>query len=135
MSTTCSHCGAVNDDNTQFCSQCGAQLQQPAPQPQQTPPPQPQPNPYYQAPPVQQTTIYQQGEKPVSILGWIGYFLLFSIPVVNIIALIAILCSSQNKTLKNWILAQIILVVVVVIICVLVFLIAGVSLSDAFSNY
>lgn len=127
MSTTCSHCGAVNDDNTQFCSQCGAQLQQSAPQPQ--------PNPYYQAPPVQQTTVYQQGEKPVSILGWIGYFLLFSIPVVNIIALIAILCSSQNKTLKNWILAQIIMVVIAVIICILIFVVAGVSLSDAYSNY
>lgn len=133
MSTTCSHCGAVNDDNTQFCSQCGAQLQQPAPQPQQTPPPQPQT--YYQTPPVQQTTIYQQGEKPVSILGWIGYFLLFSIPVVNIIALIAILCSSQNKTLKNWILAQIIMVVIAVIICILIFVVAGVSLGEAYSHY
>lgn len=132
MSTICSHCGSMNDDNTQFCSQCGAQLQQPIPQPQQVPPP--QPNAYYQAPPVQQTTIYQQGEKPVSILGWIGYFLLFSIPVVNIIALIAILCASQNKTLKNWILAQVIMVVIAVIIFVLIFVVAGVSLSDTFNS-
>lgn len=125
MSITCNQCGTANADSTQFCRQCGAQLYPSAPQPQQN----------YQVPPIQQTTIYQQqGETPVSILGWIGYMILFAIPLVNLITIIVILCSSKNKTLKNFVIAEIIIAVIGILIAVLIFTVLGASFNSVL-NY
>lgn len=88
---------------------------QPAPAPQQQYQ-QPQQN-YYQTPPVQNNIIYpQEQEKIVSVWGWVGYLLLFQIPIANIIALIVILCSGKSKTLKNFIIANFIIAGIVFII-------------------
>ncbi len=128
MSTICNNCGASNPDGTQFCSQCGSTIASAAPQPQAAPPVS---NPY----PVQQTNIYQQAAPDVSVLGWIGYLILFAIPVVNIIAMIVVLCSSQNKTLKHFVVAEIVLVVIGIVLWVVLFAALGISLSDFGSNY
>lgn len=119
MSITC-RCGAVNPDGTQFCSSCGAVLSQPQPQPQ--------PVPYYQMP------IIQQGERPISVMGWIGYLILFSIPLVNIITWIVVLCASQNKTLKHFIVAQIVMFVIAIIICLFISILGGSALRDSVMN-
>lgn len=128
MSTICNNCGASNPDGTQFCSQCGNTITSAAPQSQTAPPVN---NPY----PVQQTNVYQQVQSDVSVLGWIGYLILFAIPVVNIIAIIAILCSSQNKTLKHFVIAEIILAVIGIVLAVILFAVIGVSLSDFGNSY
>ena len=108
MSIICK-CGCENSDNAQFCSVCGQPIEHNS-------------QPIYQQA-VPQQPVYStvnnnvqiQGEQPISILGWIGYLILFGIPIVNIITYIVILCSSKNKTLKNLIIAQIILGVLLVI--------------------
>lgn len=114
MSIICK-CGCENSDNAQFCSVCGQPIEHNSqPVQQQTAPQQP----VYQQQPVYSTVnnnVQIQSEQPISILGWIGYFILFGIPIVNIITYIVILCSSKNKTLKNLIIAQIILGVLLVI--------------------
>ena len=110
MSIICK-CGCENSDNAQFCSVCGQPIDHNS-------------QPVYQQAAPQQQPVYStvnnnvqiQGEQPISILGWIGYFILFGIPIVNIITYIVILCSSKNKTLRNLIIAQIVLGVVAVIL-------------------
>lgn len=117
MSIICK-CGCENSDNAQFCSVCGQPIEHNSQPVQQAAPQQPV---YQQAAPQQpvystvNNNVQIQGEEPISILGWIGYFILFGIPIVNIITYIVILCSSKNKTLKNLIIAQIILGVLLVI--------------------
>lgn len=107
MSIICK-CGCENSDNAQFCSVCGQPIEHNSQPVQQAVPQQP----VYST---VNNNVQIQGEEPISILGWIGYFILFGIPIVNIITYIVILCSSKNKTLKNLIIAQIILGVLLVI--------------------
>ncbi|MBP1560583.1 MAG: zinc ribbon domain-containing protein [Oscillospiraceae bacterium] len=143
MSIKCK-CGCENPDNAVKCENCGEKIgvrqneynsYQSIPQnaqPQYYQQPQQQ---YYQQP---QQPYYQQNydrlELPVSIGGWIGYLILFSIPIVNIITYIVILCASQNKTLKNFILAQLILVAIVVVLLILGSIALGVSVAEFFDS-
>lgn len=51
----------------------------------------------------------------VSVFGWIMFYIMMAIPLVNIIFWIVLLFgSSTNKTLKNLLVAQIVAVIVVV---------------------
>ncbi len=122
MSIMCK-CGCENSDNALHCENCGEKL---GFEKQEY-------NPYqntqyggqygtYQTPPqYYQPTV--QTEQPVSIGAWVGLLFLFSIPFVNLITYIVILCSSQNKTLKNLVLAQFIVIgiaVVATFLCILI---------------
>lgn len=119
MSIMCK-CGCENSDNALHCENCGEKL---AFQKQEVNPY--QNTPYggqygtYQAPP----QYYQpnvQTEQPVSIGAWIGLLFLFSIPFVNLITYIVILCASQNKTLKNLVLAQFVVIGIVFVLSFLI---------------
>ena len=107
----CKYCGSENAENTTFCTNCGATLEAaPAPAaPQQ---------PVYQQP-VYQQPVYQQPYqnayaqpavpaipeeyKPISPWGYLGYNLLFCIPLVGFILLIVFSCGgSKNINLKNY---------------------------------
>ncbi|MBQ7981642.1 MAG: hypothetical protein IJ305_08565 [Oscillospiraceae bacterium] len=130
MSIMCK-CGCENSDSALHCENCGEKLgvQQKEYAPYQN-------NPYQNTPyggqqsyyPSQQ--YYGQSEQPVSIGAWVGLLFLFSIPIVNIITYIVILCSSQNKTLKNLVLAQFIVIgigVVLAFLCILIPALIGYS--------
>jgi hypothetical protein len=62
--------------------------------------------------------------KVMSVGNWLLYFLLMAIPIVNIIIIILILMDPQsNKSLKNLIITQLLLVIIVGL------LIAGLGIS------
>ena len=139
-------CGQENPDSALHCENCGEQLavERKEYAPYQNNPyqntPYGQSVPYnqqpYQSQPIQ--LAYTQAEKPVSIGAWIGLLILFCIPVVNVIALIITLCAAENKTLKNYIIANFIIAAIIVIVFILLLVVVGISaaeFADAFASY
>lgn len=119
---------------------------QPAPEPQPQAQPQYQQQQYYQ--PQQQQQYYQPQNvapsydnttKPVTVGKWVGLLILSAIPVVNIICWIVWLCSSTtNKSIKNFLVAEIIVyaISIGVVILVSVLLAAlGISAANGFSDF
>lgn len=127
----CMSCGADLPDGINFCTSCGAKVvplsPPPMPQPEPVsapsyaPPPQPQqvydPNQMYQNPTYtnitpemqnnmpypQQSPIITEESRPISAWGYIGYLILFNIPVIGIIMVfIFSFFAKSNVNLKNY---------------------------------
>lgn len=87
----CSNCGTENSDGAVFCKSCGASLTE------------------EQTPDTQATTfaprypdIYES-YKPIGMWGYLGYEILFSIPVIGMIFLLVFsLGGTKNVNLKNF---------------------------------
>jgi len=119
--TTCTHCGAQMPDGSKFCTVCGAgmapvaatewpaqefpaQAQAPVPAPAQAyPPPPPVPPAYPQNPPPDGEAAPPKGSPyaPISTLGYIGYFILFSLPIVGQILCVAWAFSKKKGNVNR----------------------------------
>lgn len=131
---------------------------QPAPEPQPQAQPaydysqqQPQAQPQYQQQyyqPQQQQQYYQpqnvapsydNTSKPVTVGKWVGLLILSAIPVVNIICWIVWLCSSTtNKSIKNFLVAEIIVYAISIGVAILVSVLLaalGISAANGFSDF
>lgn len=87
-------------DYSQQQAQAQPQYQQQYYQPQQQ-------QQYYQ--PQNVAPSYDNTSKPVTVGKWVGLLILSAIPVVNIICWIVWLCSSTtNKSIKNFLVAEIV---------------------------
>ena len=153
---TCNNCGMQNADNAVVCSACGQPVQQayqsytdPAAQAQYTNPQQQQTyqnyanptgqaqytnpqQPYY---PPNYGAATQGNEAPISIGTWLGYMILMCIPIVNIVVLILTLTSNNKpKSLKNWLLAQLILTAIIFVIYIMILVLFGTAIASL-SNY
>lgn len=105
----CNQCGKENLDGAGFCAGCGSPLQQNTVQPNYT---QPTVQPNMQVPPMQQPVqpqvVYNTSASvseeytPISMWGYFGYEILFSIPCVGLICLIIFSFASKNKNVKNF---------------------------------
>lgn len=79
--------------------------------------------------------------KPISPLGYVGYDLLYAIPVLGLILLIVFAITAKNKNVKNYALGHILSVVIgIVLLTVLsaIALAAGMSpeaLEELFARY
>lgn len=88
----CNNCGTNNPDNQTFCSTCGNSLA----------PSYDFGNPYQPQPAYNPVTVPPE-YKPISPWGYIGYSLLFSIPLVGLICIIVFACGSGgNKNVTNY---------------------------------
>lgn len=139
----CPNCNLYYDDSANVCSACNGALvdanaapqaqpaQQYEAQPAQQYEAQAQPQyqqQYYQ--PQQQQQYYQpqnvapsydNTSKPVTVGKWVGLLILSAIPVVNIICWIVWLCSSTtNKSIKNFLVAEIVVYAICIGVGVLV---------------
>lgn len=114
----CNQCGKENLDGTGFCAGCGNPLPQNTVQPnyaqqsgngqqippvqqpvqQQVPPVQPQPQVVYN----NITPVVSEEYTPITMWGYFGYELLFSIPCVGFICLIIFSFTAKNKNVKNF---------------------------------
>ena len=117
-------------DYSQQQAQAQPQYQQQYYQPQQQ-------QQYYQ--PQNVAPSYDNTSKPVTVGKWVGLLILSAIPVVNIICWIVWLCSSTtNKSIKNFLVAEIIVyaISIGVVILVSVLLAAlGISAANGFSDF
>lgn len=117
-------------DYSQQQAQAQPQYQQQYYQPQQQ-------QQYYQ--PQNVAPSYDNTSKPVTVGKWVGLLILSAIPVVNIICWIVWLCSSTtNKSIKNFLIAEIIVyaISIGVVILVSVLLAAlGISAANGLSDF
>ena len=153
----CCSCGAMLSDNAAFCTKCGAKqekaieapiINEPVvtqPTASAMEPDTPYPHPAYQPQPApvevthtcnhrSPATVIPLAYKPLSAWGYVGYQILFSIPLVGLVCLIIFSCgASSNKSLTNfarsywcWLLVLFVILLFVCIVC----LILGISFSS-----
>ena len=126
----CTQCGTENPQGTSFCSSCGAPLPKEEngtdlfTGAQQTPAPAPQP----------QQTVIPDNYKPISPIGYVGYMVLFSIPLIGFIMLLVFAFGGSNKNVKNYARGTLILMIIIVVVSVLLSVVFGVSLSNLNTN-
>ena len=65
--------------------------------------------------------------KPISMWGYFGYELLFSIPIVGFILLIVFSITSTNVNLKNFARSYFCLIIIVLIICIILAASGGIA--------
>lgn len=91
----CSHCGAPQEGELHFCTHCGQTLMQngvPV-QPAHTMP----------APPVYPALQMPEDHKPISMWGYLGYTLLYSIPLIGTICMLVFsFGGSKNINVRNY---------------------------------
>ncbi len=131
----CEHCGTQLPDGSTFCSSCGASMSnaQPVSQPiAPTPVVYANPNPqvsYVAQPPIMANRIPVEYE-PLSPWAYLGYTLLFAIPIVGLICMIVFACSSTgNINRKNFALSFIYLYVISFVLGIIMG-IAGVAILE-----
>ena len=131
----CKHCGAQQEDNVLYCTNCGQALTEPV---RNTAEPTPAPSyasafpttppvtPQYSAPATQIPPEYQ----PLGAWAYFGLSLLFSIPIVGFIFLIVFSCNGSNINRRNFARSYWCWLVIVLVIYGIL-LAAGVSLFGA----
>jgi len=115
MASFCTSCGAQAQEGVRFCTACGKALAEavapapvpvpvpepisapipepvPAPAPAYQPPP--PPAPVYAPPPPAPAPPAPATQKPISTIGYIGYFILYAIPVLGLIVSIMLSFGS-----------------------------------------
>lgn len=142
----CPSCSTTNNDDVNFCTQCGTPLSNPQQQTHQPQSPAYQPQsqqPYQSQPPVYQNTNYSQPYQPgfnqlnipsqyepVTVGQYILYNILFSIPIIGFVILLMTAFGSNKKiSLKNYARSFLVIMVIVFIVAIL-FSVLGVSLMD-----
>ena len=114
----CMSCGADLPDGISFCTSCGAKMTPPAP-PQQVY----DPNQMYMNQPMQDTT-------PISPWGYIGYNILFAIPLVGIIMLfVYAFGSNTNINVKNYARSFLIIILISIILTIVLSVLGVMSFS------
>lgn len=101
----CKKCGAVNREGSSFCRECGVMLQ------------------------TEEETEYSG--KAVSIWVYLGYQLLFLIPVIGLAALLFLaLGGTENRNIRNFATAYLCKIVILIIIMIIMFVTGVVSVTD-----
>ena len=140
----CPKCGPEVSDDKAFCPECGNPLKSQAQQAsgaQQAAGAQqswqatgsqngarPHPQVQFQS----DTVVLPDEYKPISMWGYFGYEILFSIPIVGFIVLIVLSINGKNQNVKNFARSYFCFTIIVLILLVSV---AGAGASAAFGGY
>ena len=135
----CPYCGAPVVQGQTSCGSCGRVLpQQAAPAQAQTyyaaPQTAPIPNQTYNAMPMQNAGYTSEQYKPLSPWAYIGYSILFSLPIVGFILMIVFsVDSTGNINRRNFARSYLILIAIGIVISIIITILAlvlGVAFSD-----
>ena len=141
----CMSCGAELPDGISFCTSCGAKVVPAAPEQQPAynqnqmyqgygAPGQPYPQ---QQMPMMMNTM--EDTTPITPWGYIGYMILFAIPLVGIIMLFVYgFGSNTNVNLKNFSRAYLLIFLISIILSVVLGIIVGAlgsSVANSMSSY
>ena len=144
----CPKCGTEVSDDKAFCPECGTPLK---PQAQQTAGGQqafgaqqnwqtagaqngarPHPQVQFRS----DTVVLPDEYKPISMWGYFGYEILFSIPIVGFIVLIVMSINGKNQNVKNFARSYFCFTIIVLILLVILLLsVAGAGASAALGGY
>ena len=156
----CPKCGTEVSDDKAFCPECGNPLKsqaqqnsgaqqaagaQQASEGQQTAGAQqswqatgaqsgarPHPQVQFQS----DTVVLPDEYKPISMWGYFGYEILFSIPIVGFIVLIVLSINGKNQNVKNFARSYFCFTIIVLILLVILLVtVAGADASAAFGGY
>lgn len=120
----CNNCGMENNDGVPYCQNCGAPLENASMNYQ---------NPqtvYVQAPQQDIPAEYQ----PISMWGYFGYEILFSIPCIGLILLLVFsFGGTKNVNLKNFARSYFCFMIILAVIVLIVLAITGGSALSAFN--
>ena len=146
----CPSCNLELGENAKFCPICGANVIRTAPEPAEIPVEQPSfkapeaptvEQPVFKAPaqPVYQAPVApaKPEQKLLSPWGYIGWSILFSIPLVGFILLIVFSFDNSNLNRRNYARSYwcaLLLAVIFVILIVVLLVVAGVSLNEVANN-
>ena len=143
----CPKCGTEVSDDKAFCPECGNPLKSQAQQNsgaqqaagaqqvsggQQTAWAQNGARPHPQVQFQSDTVVLPDEYKPISMWGYFGYEILFSIPIVGFIVLIVLSINGKNQNVKNFARSYFCFTIIVLILLVSV---AGAGASAAFGGY
>ena len=156
----CPKCGTEVSDDKAFCPECGNPLKsqaqqvsgarktagaQQASEGQQTAGAQqswqatgaqsgarPHPQVQFQS----DTVVLPDEYKPISMWGYFGYEILFSIPIVGFIVLIVLSINGKNQNVKNFARSYFCFTIIVLILLVILLVtVVGAGASAAFGGY
>ena len=156
----CPKCGTEVSDDKAFCPECGNPLKSQAQQAsgarqtagaqqasggQQTAGAQqswqatgsqngarPHPQVQFQS----DTVVLPDEYKPISMWGYFGYEILFSIPIVGFIVLIVLSINGKNQNVKNFARSYFCFTIILLILLVILLVtVAGAGASAAFGGY
>ena len=147
----CPKCGTEVSDDKAFCPECGNPLKSQAQQnsgAQQAAGTQqvsggqqaagaqngarPHPRVQFQS----DTVVLPDEYKPISMWGYFGYEILFSIPIVGFIVLIVLSINGKNQNVKNFARSYFCFTIIVLILLVILLVsVAGAGASAAFGGY
>lgn len=151
----CPKCGTEVSDDKAFCPECGNPLKSQAQQSsgaRQTAGAQqtagaaqqswqatgaqngarPHPQVQFQS----DTVVLPDEYKPISMWGYFGYEILFSIPIVGFIVLIVLSINGKNQNVKNFARSYFCFTIIVLILLVILLVsVAGAGASAAFGGY
>lgn len=140
----CAKCGSTVENGVKFCPACGENMisaAAPAQGPAYTPPPPAYQAPAYQPPP---QPAYQPGmpyqnpalREPLSVGAYFVTFLIFCIPLVNVIMMFVWAFSSEtNINKKNLCRAMLIWAIIGVVLGIIWAILAATILSSIGSSY
>lgn len=151
----CPKCGTEVSDDKAFCPECGNPLKSQAQQSsgaRQTAGAQqtagaaqqswqatgaqngarPHPQVQFQS----DTVVLPDEYKPISMWGYFGYEILFSIPIVGFIVLIVLSINGKNQNVKNFARSYFCFTIIVLILLVILLVtVVGAGASAAFGGY
>ena len=135
----CPKCGTEVSDDKAFCPECGNPLKSQAQQTsgaQQAAGAQNEARPHLQVQFQSDTVVLPDEYKPISMWGYFGYEILFSIPIVGFIVLIVLSINGKNQNVKNFARSYFCFTIIVLILLVILLVsVAGAGASAAFGGY
>lgn len=135
----CPKCGTEVSDDKAFCPECGNPLKSQAQQnsgAQQATGAQNGARPHPQVQFQSDTVVLPDEYKPISMWGYFGYEILFSIPIVGFIVLIVLSINGKNQNVKNFARSYFCFTIIVLILLVILLVsVAGAGASAAFGGY
>ena len=115
----CKNCGTKNADNSLFCQECGAKLEKEDSVEYNT-----EPN----KPSKKASKEMTMDHTPISMWGYFGYEILFSIPLVGFILLLVFSFGGTNNiNLRNFARSYFCFLIIVVVLVILLIGYLGVS--------
>lgn len=104
----CRKCGADNKSTNLFCVECGAPFEL-----------------------LKEDTENSKEHKPIRVLAYLGYDILFMIPVIGLVSLLYLaLGGTENTNLKNYAISWLCKMLIAIVIVVIVFLTGLASIED-----
>ncbi len=123
----CTNCGATIDEGKKFCPACGSAVGAAAPAPPVTPAPAPVAAPVATAAPPQQVASPFPPPPPkgspyavIGTLGYVGTFLVLSIPIVGLILMIVWATGgAKNQNRRNLARAMLVFLIISLVISII----------------